>query len=101
MGGGGRCAAAARCPGSPVDRKSTRLNSSHRCTSYAVVCVKKKIGIKEQGWTFTTNYHAGQPREKTIRRIADIVEGQVRMPGQTCSLHGFVGERPTARGFVV
>src|SRR5437762_8618669 len=25
------------------DRKSTRLNSSHRCTSYAVFCLKKKI----------------------------------------------------------
>src|SRR5437763_8601123 len=25
-----------------VDRKSTRLNSSHRCTSYAVFCLKKK-----------------------------------------------------------
>src|SRR5437764_15328012 len=24
------------------DRKSTRLNSSHRCTSYAVFCSKKK-----------------------------------------------------------
>src|ERR1017187_10735849 len=29
---------------SPVlpDRKSTRLNSSHRCISYAVFCLKKK-----------------------------------------------------------
>src|SRR5437879_7898906 len=27
------------------DRKSTRLNSSHRCISYAVFCLKKK---KEQ-----------------------------------------------------
>src|SRR5437879_11092913 len=27
-------------PGS--DRKSTRLNSSHRCISYAVFCLKKK-----------------------------------------------------------
>src|SRR5437762_8742271 len=26
------------------DRKSTRLNSSHRCISYAVFCSKKKIG---------------------------------------------------------
>src|SRR5437762_5940093 len=26
----------------PVDRKSTRLNSSHRCISYAVFCLKKK-----------------------------------------------------------
>src|SRR5437879_8760771 len=36
------------CPGSgplagfEVDRKSTRLNSSHRCISYAVFCLKKK-----------------------------------------------------------
>src|SRR5437762_6015586 len=25
-----------------LDRKSTRLNSSHRCSSYAVFCLKKK-----------------------------------------------------------
>src|SRR5437763_5595473 len=29
-------------PGSHRDRKSTRLNSSHRCISYAVFCLKKK-----------------------------------------------------------
>src|SRR5437763_1226876 len=28
-----------------LDRKSTRLNSSHRCISYAVFCLKKKNGI--------------------------------------------------------
>src|SRR5437762_7448366 len=27
------------------DRKSTRLNSSHRCISYAVFCLKKKNGL--------------------------------------------------------
>src|SRR5437763_10118165 len=27
--------------GAEVDRKSTRLNSSHRCISYAVFCLKK------------------------------------------------------------
>src|SRR5437762_11251519 len=27
---------------SGIDRKSTRLNSSHRCISYAVFCLKKK-----------------------------------------------------------
>src|SRR5437764_3857048 len=40
-----------RCPSAPgarhgggswTDRKSTRLNSSHRCISYAVFCLKKK-----------------------------------------------------------
>src|SRR5437764_4091735 len=29
-------------PGGNLDRKSTRLNSSHRCISYAVFCLKKK-----------------------------------------------------------
>src|SRR5437879_10362713 len=29
--------------GQDTDRKSTRLNSSHRCISYAVFCLKKKI----------------------------------------------------------
>src|SRR5437762_9620516 len=28
--------------GARGDRKSTRLNSSHRCISYAVFCLKKK-----------------------------------------------------------
>src|SRR5437763_9624684 len=28
------------------DRKSTRLNSSHRCISYAVFCLKKKKRLK-------------------------------------------------------
>src|SRR5437764_11627434 len=28
------------------DRKSTRLNSSHRCISYAVFCLKKKNTIE-------------------------------------------------------
>src|SRR2546422_5763205 len=28
--------------GSPIDRKSTRLNSSHGYISYAVFCLKKK-----------------------------------------------------------
>src|SRR5256885_8676121 len=28
---------------SPIDRKSTRLNSSHLVISYAVFCLKKKI----------------------------------------------------------
>src|SRR6478736_1667561 len=32
-----------RHPRRPQDRKSTRLNSSHSQTSYAVFCLKKKI----------------------------------------------------------
>src|SRR5437762_7883811 len=29
-----------------TDRKSTRLNSSHRCISYAVFCLKKKTRLQ-------------------------------------------------------
>src|SRR5437763_2165679 len=35
-------AGAVPCPRATRDRKSTRLNSSHRCISYAVFCLKKK-----------------------------------------------------------
>src|SRR5437764_11888809 len=31
-----------KAPVKKPDRKSTRLNSSHRCISYAVFCLKKK-----------------------------------------------------------
>src|SRR5437764_2365569 len=34
--------ASARLDVRELDRKSTRLNSSHRCISYAVFCLKKK-----------------------------------------------------------
>src|SRR5947209_12623263 len=41
-GGRGFIALAAMKPRPPVDRKSTRLNSSHANISYAVFCLKKK-----------------------------------------------------------
>ena len=34
--------------GVKIDRKSTRLNSSHRCSSYAVFCLKKKKQKKQK-----------------------------------------------------
>src|SRR5690606_39405994 len=34
----------------PVDRKSTRLNSSHVKISYAVFCLKKKNRTSRRGW---------------------------------------------------
>src|SRR5437762_4305628 len=41
--GSGHCGSVTRL--SCLDRKSTRLNSSHRCISYAVFCLKKKNKI--------------------------------------------------------
>src|SRR5438034_2691637 len=39
-------AAEQSAPVARVDRKSTRLNSSHTVSSYAVVCLKKKNEMK-------------------------------------------------------
>src|SRR5690606_41108183 len=39
--------------GSPQDRKSTRLNSSHVKISYAVFCLKKKKIMKHHFFKFT------------------------------------------------
>src|SRR5436189_1033549 len=41
----------------PVDRKSTRLNSSHRCISYAVFCLKKKKKSEKTKRTNTRTRH--------------------------------------------
>src|SRR5437763_7189996 len=47
-----RAPAAFACEiGGQEDRKSTRLNSSHRCISYAVFCLKKKNNeIEDKGY---------------------------------------------------
>src|SRR5947209_11999068 len=47
-----------RTPLSPVDRKSTRLNSSHANISYAVFCLKKK---KSHGCGEAEQNHRSDP----------------------------------------
>src|SRR5437763_4871909 len=44
-------AAAANPRSASGDRKSTRLNSSHRCISYAVFCLKKKKHLADRSRT--------------------------------------------------
>src|SRR5438552_13169840 len=41
-----------------VDRKSTRLNSSHQIISYAVFCLKKKKKTNNNNMTTTKHYRA-------------------------------------------
>src|SRR5437867_4595832 len=50
-------------PERPGDRKSTRLNSSHRTISYAVFCLKKKKKKKKNN---TMEYHIKQTKRKSI-----------------------------------
>src|SRR5689334_24209586 len=44
----------------PLDRKSTRLNSSHSSISYAVFCLKKKKKTKKKNKTYTKNMSCTQ-----------------------------------------
>src|SRR5437764_2791544 len=49
------------------DRKSTRLNSSHRCISYAVFCLKKK---KQQN---SEIHHGDRELPQQHNRVAQLV----------------------------
>src|SRR5690242_6060574 len=68
-GAGSSCAHAPERPFWPVrrDRKSTRLNSSHMSTSYAVFCLKKKRGFSQ------TTYFV---RRRQIARSANEYGGR-------------------------
>src|SRR5207248_3721166 len=58
------------------DRKSTRLNSSHRTISYAVFCLKKKKKTNKKQKSRNLNQHeTNQPR--TTPHTSDLVP-QVR-----------------------
>src|SRR5574337_1647363 len=56
-----------RKAGDCSDRKSTRLNSSHHSTSYAVFCLKKKKQIK----TSRQRKDAKQPRRTLLWRASN------------------------------
>src|SRR5437762_806445 len=83
------------------DRKSTRLNSSHRCISYAVFCLKKKIrdenahNDKSVHGVLNPTYQAGlrrdavQPDIEAERKKRDEIEAgksycSRRFGGATC-----------------
>src|SRR5256712_3543239 len=48
----------------PVDRKSTRLNSSHDQISYAVFCLKKKKNTKYNRTVDPTDRHSTGPQSR-------------------------------------
>lgn len=59
-----------------------------------------EYGITEMVSTFTTNHSCCQNRVTNIHRIADLVRGQIIMPGETFSVNDFIGRRTRANGFV-
>src|SRR5438309_8351158 len=52
-----------------VDRKSTRLNSSHSSISYAVFCLKKKKKKKKKKKTKTKKKTNKKKEKKQIKKI--------------------------------
>src|SRR3712207_7789229 len=57
-----------------VDRKSTRLNSSHANISYAVFCLKKKNTTKENAVGVFIDKMVGEEEELEFDMIEDRVE---------------------------
>jgi vancomycin resistance protein YoaR len=58
------------------------------------------LGVVEQVSSYTSSFPCCAPRVTNIRRIAEIVDGYVVLPGETFDLNAYVGPRDTARGFV-
>src|SRR5437762_6809526 len=56
------------------DRKSTRLNSSHRCISYAVFCLKKKKKTKnsKHSMMHLTRRH-NQPPSMLVYKLSSLL----------------------------
>ena len=60
----------------------------------------RDLGVREVVGSFTTEHPCCAPRVTNIHTIADLVDGELVLPGETYSLNGDVGARDAARGFV-
>src|SRR5437762_4641735 len=79
--------------GISLDRKSTRLNSSHRCISYAVFCLKKKWIEPAQPLPLRFGVRVtNTARDRADMYIAEIDQPAVRAVRLFAS--GDVGHRP-------
>src|SRR5437879_9933028 len=63
-----RIRTAGRRPGSSRDRKSTRLNSSHRCISYAGFCLRKTNHNRKRHY----NAHTSTVNNRNYRDAATL-----------------------------
>src|SRR5438034_1652612 len=73
-----------------LDRKSTRLNSSHTVTSYAVFCLKKKIRSFAASWLLNALLRIFAmsiitPKRKELRMsVQDCCRTEERRVGKEC-----------------
>ena len=59
----------------------------------------KKANFNDELSTFTTEGFSG-PSGENIRRVAQMVDGAILLPGETFSLNKYTGPRGAAQGFV-
>src|SRR5258705_6876747 len=83
------------CDWAEIDRKSTRLNSSHLGISYAVFCLKKKK-IAHEDRVLGICEHVLRYYDKVVENV-DVVEagspqGWIRKVGQ-CGHHGTLADQ--------
>src|SRR5205807_739019 len=77
------------------DRKSTRLNSSHLVTSYAVFCLKKKMGTSVERASATTElYRHGEAFGIPGERVDGMDVLAVRDAGDKAVEHARSGAGP-------
>src|SRR2546426_3166700 len=84
-----------RSRGNPVDRKSTRLNSSHLVISYAVFCLKKKKkkhthkdnrNNKKHGID-NIKYYANKNKSYKVRTVSTLTNNAERTDRQNAVLY--------------
>src|SRR5437764_1084068 len=94
--------AQAASTGMSGDRKSTRLNSSHRCKSYAVFCLKKKMAKKYNlrigtfghmgdgnlHPTFLTDERDKEEMRRVEEAFKEIFDEAIRLGGTITGDHG-------------
>src|SRR5437762_8548639 len=68
-------------PDGVLDRKSTRLNSSHRCISYAVFCLKKKRSNRKPARLSTTEMQQREPRQRVLTLAGPSASASARRRG--------------------
>jgi vancomycin resistance protein YoaR len=64
------------------------------------VAEAEQLGVSAPISSFTTKHPGGQPRVVNIHRIADLLRGQLILPGKTFSVNDTVGKRTVEKGFV-
>jgi vancomycin resistance protein YoaR len=82
------------------EARTGELPLAHRPEPALSTAQAEALGVKGLVSTFTTRHPCCEKRVMNIHRIADLLDGQVVLPGQTVSVNALVGPRTEKRGFV-